>query len=89
MLINLLPIMAMGFAAVVEWTAVRRAYSAICLLAACCLAWNALFIVQYRMGFISKSNSITFYQLTLGKLTLLKEIPSRLKDMLHEGSVPQ
>jgi hypothetical protein len=83
MLISLLPILALGFSALIEWAAARRAYAAIFLPAACFVVWNALFIVQYRMGFISKKQSIIFYQLTVGKAAMLKEIPERLRLMLR------
>jgi hypothetical protein len=76
MLISMLPILTLGFAALIDWTAARRAFVVMSLLAGSFLLWNGLFFLQYRFGYISKIRTITFYQLTVGKLEVLKDFPS-------------
>jgi hypothetical protein len=83
MLISSLPILALGLAALIEWMAERRAFSAVFLLAAGFILWNALFFAQYRFGYISKTEPITFRELTVGKFAMLKDLPSRLYGMLR------
>ena len=41
------------------------------------IAWNAAFFAQYRLGYISRTMPITFEQLTLGKLAILKDLMNR------------
>lgn len=83
MLISSLPLLAFGLAALIEWMAKRRALPAVGLLGAAFIAWNALFFLQYRFGYIPKLGPITFYQLTLGKVAMLQDLPSRLIGMIQ------
>ena len=83
MLISSLPALAFGLAALLEWTAGRRASAAIFLPAVAFVVWNALFFVQYRFGYIPKLRAITFHEMTVGKFTMLKDLPSRLQSMLR------
>lgn len=83
MLITSLPVFGVGLAALVDWCARRRALWAAAFPACGFVLWNALFFLQYRFGYISKDQPITFAELTLGKFEMLRDLPSRLLAMLR------
>jgi hypothetical protein len=77
MLLSSLPALALGLAALVEWTAGRGASAIAGILGGGLIAWNAAFFAQYRLGYISRVMPISFEQLTLGKLAMLKDLMNR------------
>jgi hypothetical protein len=83
MLICTFPALAFGLAALVDWAAEHKALPMACLLACCLIAWNALFFVQYRFGYISLHNAITIREMFLGKAAMLKDIAAHLSGMLR------
>jgi hypothetical protein len=83
LLISSFPALALGLAALVEWAVERSAQTAAVILSSSLIAWNALFFVQYRLRYISMRGAITFNQLTLGKLAMLKDIVRHIQAMLR------
>jgi len=79
MLINCAPILALGLAALIEVARARVGYRPILAVAALALLWNLLFIVQYRLGFISKADPISWREFTVDKVAMLP----RLSHALH------
>jgi hypothetical protein len=82
MLISSLPALALGLAALIEWTAARGARTTIGVLGSALIAWNALFFIQYRLGYIPRFKPITFEELTLGKLSMLQDLAHRIRLIL-------
>jgi len=74
MLISSLPALALGLAALIDWASAHKAWSTVGLLGCILIIWNALFFAQYRFGYISKSDTITLRQMTLGKAILVKDL---------------
>jgi hypothetical protein len=83
MLISSLPALALGLAALVEWTIERNALPTFGILSCCLILWNAMFFAQYRLGYISQSTAITFKQLTIGKLFMLKDMANHFQKLLR------
>ncbi|MDM7994181.1 MAG: hypothetical protein QUT30_00705 [Acidobacteriota bacterium] len=77
MLISSLPALALGLAALIDRASAHEAWSAVGLLGCILIVWNALFFAQYRFGYISKSDTITLRQMTLGKAILVKDLTMR------------
>jgi len=83
MLISSLPAMALGLAALVDWAIERNALSTVGILSCCLILWNAVFFAQYRLGYIQQNTAITFKQLTIGKLFMLKDMASHFQKLLR------
>lgn len=80
MLISALPVLSLGMAAILDWAMERKALAAAGTLFFLLIAWNALSFVQYRMGYISKDQGISYSQFTIGKLSMLHHIAGRILD---------
>jgi hypothetical protein len=78
MFIATLPLFALGLGAFLNWALEKRATWAIWAMSICLILCNALFFIQYRLGFISMSGPYTLYQLTVGKLEMLVEIGKKV-----------
>jgi hypothetical protein len=78
MLISSFPALALGLAALIEWVAEHGVLTITSALSCGLIAWNALFFMQYRFGYISKFAPISFSQLTVGKIAMLKDIAARI-----------
>jgi hypothetical protein len=75
MFISSLPILAIGLAALLHWVISKNNLSGLSLVVSGVLVlWNFLFLIQYRLGFISMSGPYTIRELTIGKLELIKMI---------------
>jgi hypothetical protein len=83
MLISSFPALALGLAALLDWSAKRNALPMAGILACSLILWNALFFAQYRLGYISKYSAITLNQLTLGKFSMLLDIAHRIQTMMR------
>ncbi len=64
-------IFALGLAAVLDYLHKRFGIWTLLAIGLLTLGWNGLFIVQYRLGFISKSDPLSWRELTIDKLTFL------------------
>jgi hypothetical protein len=82
MLISSFPALAIGLAAVTDWAAEHKAFESFAVVSIGLIAWNALFFAQYRLGYISKMHAITFQQLTLGKLLMLRDMIGHIRALL-------
>lgn len=71
-------IFVLGLTALVDWLRKRRDSILIELAALAFIAWNALFMTQYRFGFVSLWDPLTFRELVLGKFTLPIRLSQRL-----------
>ena len=66
---------ALGLSAVFTWGAERRGrVLAMGVLCAVLIGWNALSLVQYRLGFIAAGRQPTIRDMTVGRL----EVPSQV-----------
>ena len=83
MLISSLPALALGLAALVDWAAERKALPAVGVLSCILIMWNALFFAQYRFGYIPQNTAISLYEMTLGKLSMLKDMAGHIHAMLR------
>lgn len=83
MLISSFPALGLGLAALIDWAAGHRALAITGILGAGLIAWNAVFFAQYRLGYIDRFLPITFEQLTLGKLFVLKDLVNRFWAMIR------
>ncbi|MBN1568493.1 MAG: hypothetical protein JXA73_11660 [Acidobacteria bacterium] len=83
MMIGAFPALALGLAALVEWTEEHGALAFAGILGSGLIAWNAVFFAQYRLGYISKYLPITFEQLIPGKLVVLKDLMNRFWAMIR------
>jgi hypothetical protein len=77
MLVSSLPILALGLAALIDRAFKHKAWSIIGLLSCVLIVWNALLFAQYRFGYISRMDRITFKQMTLGKAIMAKDLMER------------
>ena len=84
MLINCAPVFALGLAGLITWARRRLDWRILCTMCLLALLWNGLFIVQYRLGFVSKSYPITWQELTVDKITMLPRIPRMLHDFIAQ-----
>lgn len=74
-----LPIFAIGLAAFLERVRSRPGPATASLAAiAILVVWNALFMAQYRLGYISRGGPYTLRELTWGKAEMLAEMAKRL-----------
>ncbi len=78
MLISSLPGLALGLAALIEWASARGALPAVELAGAALIAWNGLFLAQYRLGYVPMNAPLTLEQFTVGKLYMLADLGRRL-----------
>ncbi len=83
MLISSLPALALGLAALVDWAAERRAMPIVVSLSLILVVWNALLLAQYRFRYISQGAAVNLDDMTLGKLSMLQDIVSRIHAMLR------
>ncbi len=82
MFIASLPMFAVGLAAVLQW-ALEQGASLLCWVTGLGLVfWNALFFLQYRLGYISHGGPYTLRQLTVGKLEMLLDLARRAVRLL-------
>jgi hypothetical protein len=78
MFLAVLPLFVFGLAGGLEW-AIRHGYGWACWGAGVVLiGWNGLFLLQYRLGFISMNGPYTLAELTLGKGEMLIALWNRL-----------
>ncbi len=82
MFISCAPIFGLGLAALLEYLYKRAGWWPLVLIALPALTWNTLFVIQYRLGFISKIDPISWRELTLGKVKVLYNLAQRL---LHKS----
>lgn len=74
-----LPIFAIGLASLFHRIKGKAfAWSTAIGVAGVLLLWNALFLVQYRMGFISMDGPYTIQELTVGKAQMLGDLVERV-----------
>jgi hypothetical protein len=73
-----LPIFAVGLGAFLQWVLEKQATLTMWLVSSGLILWNALFLIQYRLGFISMSGPYTFQELTIGKIEMLVELSRNL-----------
>jgi hypothetical protein len=78
------PLLAIGLAAITEHVANRSRHGYIAMLGTvgALVVWNFLFDLQYSWGFIPRDQSISFHQLTVGKLEMVVELLGRLVNKL-------
>ncbi len=72
--ISCVPIFALGLAALFEYLSTRLGWWSIGLVGGAALGWNFLFMVQYRFGLIPTSESLSWKQLTIDKITMVVEM---------------
>lgn len=73
------PIFALGLAALLQRAAgLRRPAPLVPVAALLLIGWNALFLIQYRTGYISMSGPYTLRELTIGKLEMAADLVRRL-----------
>jgi hypothetical protein len=78
MFISSLPVFAIGLAAFLQRISLKNYIPVLSLAVSCVLVlWNFLFLVQYRLGFISMSGPYTMRELTIGKMEMIIEIANR------------
>lgn len=78
-----LPILSIGLAAFLQRVVTRYGLTVWALVGSSVLVlWNALFLIQYRLGYISMSGPYTMRELTLGKAELILDI---IKRLVHVG----
>jgi len=78
MFISSLPVFAIGLAAFLQRVSLKNYIPVLSLAVSCVLMlWNFLFLVQYRLGFISMSGPYTMRELTIGKMEMIIEIANR------------
>ena len=78
LLINSIPALALGLAALIDWTVRRDIFPAAGVVAMSLIVWNALFFAQYRLGYINKYRAISVYELTVGKFAMIADLANRL-----------
>ncbi len=78
MFVASLPGLALGLGALLEWATAQGALPAAGVASTVLVFWNALFLIQYRLGYIPMSTPPTLEQFTLGKLTMLADLWRRL-----------
>ena len=71
-------VFVLGLTALVDWLRKRRDSILIEFVALAFIAWNALFMIQYRFGFVSLWDPLTFRELVLDKFTLPLRLFQRL-----------
>ena len=69
-LINLFPILCIGFARLLERTKHTSFHRFLMATSVCLVIWNGLFILQYTLRLIPRSDFLTFQQLVTDKVTL-------------------
>ena len=77
--ISALPLLAIGLAALTEWTSerFRRGCIVMLVIVAALVGWNLLFELQFSWGFIPQGEVISLQQLTIGKLEMVAELLRR------------
>jgi hypothetical protein len=83
LLINSIPALALGLAALIDWADRRNLFPAAGVVALTLIAWNALFFAQYRLGYINKYRALSLYELTVGKFAMIADLANRLRALLH------
>ena len=83
-LISAMPVFALGLAALAEWATdrFRRGQLAAAFVLVGLTSWNLLFMLQYRLGFVSMSDSLSWNELILGKFRMIGELITVLCDLL-------
>lgn len=82
MFIASLPLFALGLSSALDWVTKQKWQVAGWLGGAGAVAWNAIFLVQYRLGYISMSGPYTLEQLTLGKALMLADLVQKTASIL-------
>jgi len=82
MFISCAPVFALGLAALLEYLYKRAGWWPLALIALPAVAWNTLFVLQYRLGFVSKVDGLTLREMTLGKVTVVYDLVKRI---LHKS----
>lgn len=77
MFISSIPGLALGLGALIEWVVGRGYLSAIGTISTLLVAWNGVFLVQYRLGYIPMNAPLTLEQFTVGKVAMLFDLVRR------------
>ncbi|MHB1355743.1 MAG: hypothetical protein ACYCZF_07175 [Anaerolineae bacterium] len=73
------PLLAIGLAALLDRFIHKRTWKLTAIATGIVLVlWNALFLVQYRLGFISMAGPYTLHELTLGKAEMIVTIINKI-----------
>jgi len=79
MFIASLPLLMIGMASLLDTLQLKSTLRRIAAVAGLLLiVWNALALIQYRLGFISMSGPYTWRELTIGRFEMLAELVRRL-----------
>lgn len=78
-LIGVLPIVALGAAALLGRLASRRARHAAGWVALILVLWNLAFVVQYRLGLVSRGDALGFREMVVEKVLLPYQLAQRLR----------
>jgi hypothetical protein len=78
-LIGVLPIVALGAAALLARLKSPRAHHVPSWVALALIVWNAAFLVQYRLGLVSRGDALGFRAMVVDKVLLPFEIAARLR----------
>lgn len=83
-LVSAMPVFALAMAALAESVTdrFRPGQWASLLVLAGLVTWNLLFMLQYRLGFISMSDALSWDELVLGKFRLIGGLMDVLRDLL-------
>lgn len=80
MFIASLPLLTLGLGAALDWLRARRLARVTRIGATALVLWNALFLLQYRLGYITMGGPYGVAELTTGKLTMLADLAQRFHD---------
>lgn len=83
MLISSLPALALGLAALIDWAAEHKALPVAGVLSSALIVWNALFFAQYRFRYIPQDAAINLNEMTIGKLSMLKDMAGHILALLN------
>lgn len=78
MFIASFPILALGLSAAIHWAIENRHTGAVWVVGAGLVAWNLLFLVQYRLSYIPHHGPLTFDQLVTGKYWMLVSLGEKI-----------
>lgn len=63
------PVFALGMGVLIEWVVMRWSWRVVAVVSAFLLVWNFLLFVEYRFDLLTAQRPVTWYDLTIGRLT--------------------
>lgn len=83
MFISIIPLITLGLVGLLERLFAPRRYALLAFLGMFLVCWNMLFLLQYRLGYITMSGPISWAEFSIGKWWMLTDLWARAVSVIQ------